>query len=182
VALPEGPLEYAKESARRIRELESQTEQARAEFRQAVRALHFMGGSDREIAEALCVTQQQVGRIIAGPSEKRRWRLRRTERPNVVSCSFCGREQKQVSRLIGGPGVYICDLCASVGTGIARGARSSPDSLLRLADASEARCCSFCGKTLSDVAALIVGPTDVICSDCLDLCQDIVQEEHAPQE
>jgi len=29
----------------------------------------------------------------------------------VVKCSFCGKTQKQVKKLIAGPGVYICDEC-----------------------------------------------------------------------
>jgi ATP-dependent Clp protease ATP-binding subunit ClpX len=29
----------------------------------------------------------------------------------LVKCSFCGKSQKQVKKLIAGPGVYICDEC-----------------------------------------------------------------------
>ncbi len=29
----------------------------------------------------------------------------------MLSCSFCGKSQKQVLKLIAGPGVYICDEC-----------------------------------------------------------------------
>ena len=28
-----------------------------------------------------------------------------------LKCSFCGKNQEQVKRLIAGPGVYICDEC-----------------------------------------------------------------------
>ncbi|MDF2536483.1 MAG: ATP-dependent protease, partial [Bacillales bacterium] len=28
-----------------------------------------------------------------------------------LSCSFCGKSQDQVRKLIAGPGVYICDEC-----------------------------------------------------------------------
>ena len=28
-----------------------------------------------------------------------------------LKCSFCGKSQDQVKRLIAGPGVYICDEC-----------------------------------------------------------------------
>lgn len=30
---------------------------------------------------------------------------------NEIKCSFCGKSERQVSRLIEGPGVYICDEC-----------------------------------------------------------------------
>jgi len=28
-----------------------------------------------------------------------------------LKCSFCGKTQEQVKRLVAGPGVYICDEC-----------------------------------------------------------------------
>ena len=31
--------------------------------------------------------------------------------PDLLKCSFCGKSQKQVKKLIAGPGVYICDEC-----------------------------------------------------------------------
>jgi len=33
------------------------------------------------------------------------------EGSDLVKCSFCGKSQKQVKKLIAGPGVYICDEC-----------------------------------------------------------------------
>ncbi|MHB1930034.1 MAG: ClpX C4-type zinc finger protein, partial [Acidimicrobiales bacterium] len=33
------------------------------------------------------------------------------EPSDLVKCSFCGKSQKQVKKLIAGPGVYICDEC-----------------------------------------------------------------------
>ena len=34
-----------------------------------------------------------------------------TGRGDILKCSFCGKTQKQVIKLIAGPGVYICDQC-----------------------------------------------------------------------
>jgi ClpX C4-type zinc finger len=31
----------------------------------------------------------------------------------ALRCSFCGKSEKQVERLIGGPGVNICDACVA---------------------------------------------------------------------
>ena len=31
-----------------------------------------------------------------------------------LKCSFCGKNQEQVRRLIAGPGVYICDECINL--------------------------------------------------------------------
>ena len=30
---------------------------------------------------------------------------------DALKCNFCGKSQKQVIKLIAGPGVYICDEC-----------------------------------------------------------------------
>jgi len=34
-----------------------------------------------------------------------------TNKPEVLRCSFCGKTQDEVKKLIAGPGVYICDEC-----------------------------------------------------------------------
>jgi ATP-dependent Clp protease ATP-binding subunit ClpX len=34
-----------------------------------------------------------------------------SEAADLIKCSFCGKAQKQVKKLIAGPGVYICDEC-----------------------------------------------------------------------
>ncbi len=34
--------------------------------------------------------------------------------PKNVRCSFCGKSQEHVDRIVAGPGVYICDECVSV--------------------------------------------------------------------
>ena len=33
------------------------------------------------------------------------------ESSDMPKCSFCGKSQRQVIKLIAGPGVYICDEC-----------------------------------------------------------------------
>ena len=36
---------------------------------------------------------------------------RASEGNEQLLCSFCGKSQRQVKKLIAGPGVYICDEC-----------------------------------------------------------------------
>ena len=36
------------------------------------------------------------------------------ETSDLLKCSFCGKTQKQVKKLIAGPGVYICDECIAL--------------------------------------------------------------------
>lgn len=38
--------------------------------------------------------------------------------------------------------------------------------------------CSFCGKSQHEVRKLIAGPTVFICDECVELCTDIIREEH----
>ena len=37
--------------------------------------------------------------------------------------------------------------------------------------------CSFCGKAQDEVKKLIAGPSVYICNECVDLCNDIIEEE-----
>ena len=38
--------------------------------------------------------------------------------------------------------------------------------------------CSFCGKSQHEVRKLIAGPTVFICDECVELCTDIIREDH----
>ncbi len=54
----------------------------------------------------------------------------------LLKCSFCGKSQKQVKKLIAGPGVYICDECIDLCNEIieeelAEGSELSFDELLK---------------------------------------------------
>ncbi len=37
--------------------------------------------------------------------------------------------------------------------------------------------CSFCGRGEKEVGRLIVGPQVAICSECVGICADIIDEE-----
>ena len=40
------------------------------------------------------------------------------DKDKTIRCSFCGKTQEEVERIIAGPGVYICDECIKVCTNI----------------------------------------------------------------
>src|ERR1035438_7763180 len=46
-----------------------------------------------------------------GPRQRSSWVARMGDGGDLLKCSFCGKSQKQVKKLIAGPGVYICDEC-----------------------------------------------------------------------
>ena len=47
----------------------------------------------------------------------------------------------------------------------------------RAPDTSEQLLCSFCGKSQRQVRKLIAGPGVYICDECIDLCNEIIEEE-----
>jgi ATP-dependent Clp protease ATP-binding subunit ClpX len=49
--------------------------------------------------------------LAAGLRNKEYWVARIGDGGDLLKCSFCGKSQKQVKKLIAGPGVYICDEC-----------------------------------------------------------------------
>src|ERR671938_2112783 len=48
---------------------------------------------------------------------------------DLLKCSFCGKSQKQVKKLIAGPGVYICDECIALCNEIIEEELSTPAQL-----------------------------------------------------
>lgn len=51
------------------------------------------------------------------------------ETSELLKCSFCGKSQKQVKKLIAGPGVYICDECIDLCNEIIDEELSQPSDL-----------------------------------------------------
>jgi ATP-dependent Clp protease ATP-binding subunit ClpX len=49
--------------------------------------------------------------------------------------------------------------------------------LARSTDSNEQLLCSFCGKSQRQVKKLIAGPGVYICDECIDLCNEIIDEE-----
>ena len=109
----------------------------------------------------------------------------------TYKCSFCGKHQDQVQRLIAGPeGVYICNECIDTCQEILEAERvalppnpdqsasSQPATPNSKAPAKKIYSCSFCGKTQDQVQRLIAGPKGVyICDECVGLCLEIIREE-----
>ncbi|HMS73050.1 MAG TPA: ClpX C4-type zinc finger protein, partial [Baekduia sp.] len=49
--------------------------------------------------------------------------------------------------------------------------------MARSTDSNEQLLCSFCGKSQRQVKKLIAGPGVYICDECIDLCNEIIDEE-----
>lgn len=94
----------------------------------------------------------------------------------TYTCTFCGKDQDAVARLIAGPGnIYICDQCIGK---ISERPESVDASAYTHGSEERMLRCSFCGKKAQQVAYLVQGPHEVqICAECVDLCNEIIEEE-----
>jgi ATP-dependent Clp protease ATP-binding subunit ClpX len=54
--------------------------------------------------------------------------------------------------------------------------------MARLGDGGELLKCSFCGKSQKQVKKLIAGPGVYICDECIELCNEIIEEEFSNSE
>jgi ATP-dependent Clp protease ATP-binding subunit ClpX len=68
----------------------------------------MVGGAG--IGDRLATPGHQGPRPL-GPQEEGHPVARIGDGGDLLKCSFCGKSQKQVKKLIAGPGVYICDEC-----------------------------------------------------------------------
>src|SRR5437660_3957928 len=70
---------------------------------------------------------------------------KRVNSPHPIRCSFCGRVQDEVSRLVSGPSVYICSECVKLcndilegetdrGAGAPKGALPKPAEIKKVLD------------------------------------------------
>jgi hypothetical protein len=175
-------LEAARAAEALLADAERTADIARADFHHAVRRLHLAGGSLREIADALGLSHQRVHQIVEGAGGAKPWRHHDPRPGAMLKCSFCGKNQKQVKKLIAGPGAFICDECADKADRvIATGEMAAtPLSAIKSAgeDVTTAKC-SFCGKRRHQVSGLALAAAGTICAECLALCREIITEELA---
>jgi hypothetical protein len=184
--------------AARVRLVKAQhaAERARADYHDAIRRLHAVGGSLREIAETLGLSHQRVHQIIdeAAKPTRRRWRREpQLLQGSVGPCSFCGRSRKEVAQLIAGPRVFICERCMPRAVRLSAGSavEGLADVPMLLEPSGSRVRCSFCGKDTRQVRHLVTsglaetlagrfGDRARICDECLQLCEEILAEPSPP--
>jgi len=194
VTLDRELLREAREARVRALELQFEADQSQVVYQHAIRRLHAGGASLREIAGALGLSYQRVHQIVDVGSGKGAVR----ETCGDLACSFCGAAQRQVRKLIAGPGVYICERCIDLASRVLTDGREHSNRWTRLDTETEPEArCSFCGKRRREVAGMIVAPDRPPvgkygskrrvrrspgvreCSDCLAVCGEIRAEELA---
>jgi hypothetical protein len=171
MTLDEEMLKKAQAAGACLADAEKTAAFARAEYNTVIRRIHLGGVSLREIARALGMSHQRVQQIVddAGGS----WWQRRT-RDTV--CTFCGRPRSEVSKLISGPNVFICDSCVTLAEqSLSGSAGGAAHGALAVAEGGRALC-SFCGKRRSDKRPVVIGPTSNVCNACVALCRQILDD------
>ena len=178
--LDSGLLGQARTAKARAIDTERDAEVARAEFHRAIRRLQLAGGSLREIAEELGLSHQRVHQIVEATGGSRSWRGGRAGSGELLSCSFCGKNQKQVKKLIAGPDVYICDRCIDrvhmVLAAVGKTASTPTATVRQVSDQARDGWCSFCGKGRHEVEAMAAAGDARICNQCLGLCDEIISD------
>ena len=187
-------LTAARAAEARLIDAERAADIARADFHHSVRRLQLSGGSLREIADALGLSHQRVHQIVEGAGGARPWR--RAARPGragngnpepgaMLKCTFCGKQQKQVRKLIAGPGAYICNECIDKADRVIATGEPAATPLSAMTSAGDENMygapvkCSFCGKRRHQVTGLAAAARVMICTECLALCREIFTEELA---
>lgn len=179
MAVDSGLLSEAKAAEARVIDAEHAADVARCDFHHAVRRLHLAGGSLREIADALGLSHQRIHQIVESAGGTRSRPKRRVPREDLLACSFCERTQKQVKKLIAGPGVYICNRCSDIAQVVLDPATEpgSAAGFMHKVSHDAAQECSFCGKGSQQVPAMAATGDARICTECVALCHQIIEEE-----
>jgi ribosomal protein L37AE/L43A len=186
-------LAEARQAQERLIDAERDVEVARADFHRVVRRLHLHGSSLRELAAGLGLSHQRVHQIVEEAGGSRRWIRGPDQGHNRthhrLSCTFCGKTQDEVRKLIAGPGVYICDGCVVLAASVIRSghtARTEFGAIDAVPGEQTGVQCAFCGKhrgqvdrmaTMPEVTLERISASPAICAECLALCSEIIVEE-----
>jgi hypothetical protein len=167
-------LEKARNAGASLEAAERAALLARAEYHAAIRRLHLSGVPLRDLADALGLSHQRVQQIVdkaGGSWWSRAWRTRRIP-PDAV-CTWCGRPPSEVSKLIAGPRVFICDACVAAARAAASGATANSPFAGTSRRGVLGRC-AFCGKGPAKNRPLAVAREGRVCRDCLEACHAIL--------
>src|SRR5215207_3364148 len=166
----------------RLADLFGEAGRARGEGPPARKRPRARADSPRERLADRARGEQSAGRSRQGRDRgTERRKPRQTDYRGTVGqrCRRCNGGRKQPLR-----GVVVCvgrgrrasKLRSEEGAGRAKRDRGS-NPLARPTESNEQLLCSFCGKSQRQVKKLIAGPGVYICDECIDLCNEIIDEE-----
>jgi hypothetical protein len=109
-------------------------------------------------------------------------RFRNKLKDDLLRCSFCGRGQDAVSKLIAGPAVYICNECIDICNEIiaddqriktppASHENSEPPKVMVVAVFE----CSFCKTPTPLTECVSIPERGKLCPACLDATRSVIE-------
>jgi hypothetical protein len=104
-----------------------------------------------------------------------------------LRCSFCGKLQTQVRKLIAGQAALICNECLDVCNEIVQAEREERDAPLELPEAAPARelrtsiaTCRLCGLPVVREEALGLGARGFLCTGCVEAVEESLAQSRQP--
>jgi hypothetical protein len=157
--------------------------------------------SEQKYGAALKVFNQAIGRLLEAKSSPKRsevalqllqiataleetlkkaygekWETyipRFAEEDKQADCSFCGKEQSEVRKLIAGLSVHICDECVNLCSGIIaqegeHDAEANAPSKSSKGSADEHRLCGICMEARETDELVFLPHAAYLCAECLE--------------
>jgi hypothetical protein len=179
------------ESARRERLATERNTAASVAFQTALDACRGLPARLTRIAEAAetkatALRDGEDAGLTAAPHHvsadwRPPWELRRdSPRLPVIAWQLLDRAFDQLTAALDDPNADL-HTRASAFDQLAKAARQVAKQLDNDGQrelSSELARCAFCGKRARDVRKIIAGPTSAICDECIDLCVEVLDEEH----
>jgi len=162
---------------------------------------------DQKYGAALKVFQQAVGKFLESKSAPRRGEIARellqigtaleetlkralgadwdthvpkfNDDANAAACSFCGKNQREVRKLIAGPSMHICDQCVELCKNILAeeaGDAEGSETKSGRADAKKNGLCGICMEEREIDELIFLPHAAYMCAGCLEDIQAVRDE------
>ena len=164
--------------------------------------------NDQKYGAALRLFQQAVGKFLESKSAPKRGEIARellqigtaleetlkraigddwdahvpkfVDDPKAAVCSFCGKNQSEVRKLVAGPSVHICDECVELCRNIVAGELDvGEESKLKSANSGtkENGLCGICMEEREPDELIFLPHAAYMCAECLEDIQ-AVRDKH----
>jgi ClpX C4-type zinc finger len=105
-----------------------------------------------------------------------------SDESKLLTCSFCGKNQQEVRKLIAGPSVHICDECVKLCGGIIAEQREGTKGTGKkteeaASDSKEDRLCGICMEPRETDELIFLPHAAYMCAGCLEDIQT-VRDKH----
>ena len=93
-----------------------------------------------------------------------------------IHCSFCGKSQDDVRKIIAGPKVYICDECVDLCDEILKGEGGTELPVENLKPVSPIATCPLCKLPKDATELRMIEDKGALCIECIDAVRSLDDE------